>query len=98
MKKLFLVFLFIVATLPFFSCEKDEVNEPMLVVKFVFDDNQVRLNNLGQPSAVALCSMNGVHWHGPVGPPGPGPGRGPRPLRRRGALSRRLLLLGSPEV
>lgn len=53
MKKLFLVFLFIVATLPFFSCEKDEVNEPMLVVKFVFDDNQVRLNNLGQPSAVA---------------------------------------------
>jgi hypothetical protein len=53
MKKLFLVFLFIVATLSFFSCEKDEVNEPMLVIKFVFEDNQVRLNNLGQPSAVA---------------------------------------------
>ena len=53
MKKLFLVFLFVVATLSFFSCEKDEVNEPMLVIKFVFEDNQVRLNNLGQPSAVA---------------------------------------------
>jgi hypothetical protein len=25
----------------------------MLVIKFVFEDNQVRLNNLGQPSAVA---------------------------------------------
>jgi hypothetical protein len=45
--------LFVVATLSFFSCEKDEVNEPMLVIKFVFEDNQVRLNNLGQPSAVA---------------------------------------------
>ena len=53
MKKLFLVFLFVVAALSFFSCEKDEVNEPMLVIKFVFEDNQVRLNNLGQPSAVA---------------------------------------------
>jgi len=35
------------------SCEKDDIPEqPMLLVKFKFDKNQERLNNLGQPSAV----------------------------------------------
>lgn len=52
MKKLYIILVFIVAAIPFFSCEKDDVSEPMLVVKFAFDENQVRLNNLGQPSSV----------------------------------------------
>ncbi|HEX8562279.1 MAG TPA: hypothetical protein VF676_04790 [Flavobacterium sp.] len=36
------------------SCESDEANsdEPMLIVKFKFDENQARLNNLGMPSSV----------------------------------------------
>lgn len=38
----------------FVSCEKEDVNsEPMLIVKFKFDENQIRLNNLGQPSVVS---------------------------------------------
>lgn len=38
----------------FISCEKEDVNsEPMLIVKFKFDENQIRLNNLGQPSVVS---------------------------------------------
>jgi hypothetical protein len=52
MKKLFIILVFIVAALPFFSCENEDASEPMLIVKFVFDENQVRLNNLGQPSSV----------------------------------------------
>ncbi len=36
----------------FSSCSKDENQEPMLIIKFKFDKNQVRLNNLGQPSTV----------------------------------------------
>lgn len=41
----------------FLSCEKDEVNastQPMLLVKFKFDKNQQRLNNLGQPATVVF--------------------------------------------
>lgn len=59
MKKRYLLLPFLVAllVLPFVSCSKDlddEVqNEPMLIVKFKFDPNQARLNNIGQPSAVA---------------------------------------------
>ena len=36
------------------SCESDDavVDEPMLIVKFKFDENQARLNNLGMPSSV----------------------------------------------
>ena len=39
----------------FFSCEdEDDIdNGPYLIVKFQFDPNQARLNNLGQPSSVA---------------------------------------------
>ena len=39
----------------FVSCEKEDVDSnspPMLLVKFKFDQNQQRLNNLGQPSTV----------------------------------------------
>lgn len=39
--------------IPFFSCSTDDNEEPMLIVKFKFDKDQVRLNNLGQPSTVA---------------------------------------------
>ncbi|NMH27651.1 hypothetical protein [Flavobacterium silvaticum] len=44
------------ATFSLFSCESDSVGEstePSLIVKFRFDKNQQRLNNLGQPSTVA---------------------------------------------
>jgi len=59
MKKIYLILPFLVAllTLPFVSCSNDQddeiENEPMLIVKFQFDPNQARLNNLGQPSTVA---------------------------------------------
>lgn len=56
MKKIYTILLLIVAALPFASCSKDlddTANEPMLIIKFKFDPNQVRLNNLGQPSTVA---------------------------------------------
>ncbi|GEP49868.1 hypothetical protein FNO01nite_05400 [Flavobacterium noncentrifugens] len=38
------------------SCEKDDdvAGEPMLIVKFKFDKDQQRLDNIGQPSKVAL--------------------------------------------
>lgn len=54
MKRIFIILPFIVAALvlPFVSCSKDSEDEPMLIVKFQFDPNQARLNNLGQPSAV----------------------------------------------
>lgn len=55
MKKVYLLLLFFVAAIPFFSCsDTDDTTpeEPMLIVKFQFDENQARLNNLGQPSAV----------------------------------------------
>ena len=41
----------------FLSCEKDEVSastQPMLLVKFKFDKNQQRLDNLGQPATVVF--------------------------------------------
>lgn len=36
------------------SCSNDESTseEPMLIVKFKFDENQLRLNNIGQPSSI----------------------------------------------
>lgn len=54
MKKSVLIALVLTVTVSFFSCSKDETEEPMLIVKFKFDKNQVRLNNLGQPSTVAV--------------------------------------------
>jgi len=53
MKKVIaLIILLFVAVFPFLSCENETESEPMLIIKFQFDPNQVRLNNLGQPSAV----------------------------------------------
>lgn len=53
MKKAVILTVVSVLTIAFFSCSKDDTTEePMLIVKFKFDENQVRLNNLGQPSTV----------------------------------------------
>jgi hypothetical protein len=52
MKKVYIILVFLAAAIPFFSCSEDS-SEPMLIVKFKFDPNQVRLNNLGQPTTVA---------------------------------------------
>ena len=55
MKKLVVLFTLVIGAFTFFSCEDadDKAEEPYLIVKFQFDPNQVRLNNLGQPSSVA---------------------------------------------
>jgi hypothetical protein len=54
MRKLIIQLLFTAATIPFFSCSNDNSSneEPMLIIKFKFDENQTRLNNLGQPSTI----------------------------------------------
>jgi len=53
MKKYIILLLFIAAAVPFFSCSNDNSStEPMLIIKFKFDPNQARLNNLGQPSTI----------------------------------------------
>jgi hypothetical protein len=54
MKKLILLFSIFLASISFFSCEDidDTATEPMLIIKFKFDSNQARLNNLGQPTTV----------------------------------------------
>ena len=55
MKKFLILLIFIVAAIPFFSCENDDASEePMLIIKFQFNENQERLNNLGEPSVVAV--------------------------------------------
>lgn len=47
-----MIFSFII--LFFFSCQKDDIStEPKLIIKFKFEPNQVRLNNLGQPAAIS---------------------------------------------
>lgn len=53
MKNLFAI-LIVACVFCFISCESndDASEEPMLIVKFKFDPNQVRLNNLGQPSGI----------------------------------------------
>ena len=51
MKKLIFIVLLFIGVF-FVSCSKDDASEPMLLVKFKFDKNQVRLNNLGQPSTI----------------------------------------------
>lgn len=55
MKKRYRILFLVAFVLPFVSCSKDSngTSEPMLVIKFQFDPNQTRLNNLGQPSTVA---------------------------------------------
>ncbi|HLA56690.1 MAG TPA: hypothetical protein VK623_11345 [Flavobacterium sp.] len=52
--KLIFTFLALAICAGFVSCSKDDAaEEPMLVVKFKFDANQERLNNIGQPAGVA---------------------------------------------
>ena len=54
MKKFVVLFTLIVGAFAFFSCEDSDgvSEEPHLIVKFQFDPNQVRLNNLGQPATI----------------------------------------------
>lgn len=54
MKKFVVLFTLLVGAFAFFSCEdSDDVSEePYLIVKFQFDPNQVRFNNLGQPATI----------------------------------------------
>ena len=52
MKKADIVLLLLVTVASFYSCSSDSTSKPMLIIKFKFDPNQVRLNNLGQPSPV----------------------------------------------
>lgn len=52
MKTRFILFSIFVA-FGVFSCQKDDINtEPNLIIKFKFDPNQVRLNNIGQPATI----------------------------------------------
>lgn len=57
MKKIALLLSLVTINLTLISCEEDIDNvnnqEPSLVVKFEFNPNQARLNNVGQPSVVA---------------------------------------------
>ncbi len=53
MKKPYILFLLAFTITALYSCSSDTSSEPMLIVKFQFDPNQARLNNLGQPSTVA---------------------------------------------
>lgn len=51
--RLLLLLSIVLISVGLFSCSKeDSAEEPMLIVKFRFDPNQARLNNLGQPSSV----------------------------------------------
>ena len=54
MKRIVGLFLILVSVLSFFSGEdEDDIdNGPYLIVKFQFDPNQARLNNLGQPATI----------------------------------------------
>jgi hypothetical protein len=52
-KSYFILLLLLTIVVPFFSCSEDKEDEPMLIIKFQFDPNQARLNNLGQPSTIA---------------------------------------------
>ena len=54
MKKIILLIVAIVFCTSFYSCsDNDDVaKEPMLIVKFKFDNNQARLDNFGNPSII----------------------------------------------
>lgn len=52
MKKIFFLLPLLLIFGIFISCNNEDTEEPMLIVKFNFDENQVRLGNLGQPVAV----------------------------------------------
>lgn len=53
MKKPYIVLLLVITMASLYSCSSETNSEPMLIIKFQFDPNQARLNNLGQPSTVA---------------------------------------------
>jgi len=53
MKKILFILLITVGILSFSGCSSNDSEGPMLIIKFKFDPNQARLDNLGQPSAVA---------------------------------------------
>ncbi len=53
MKKPYILILLAITMASLYSCSNDSSSEPMLIIKFKFDPNQARLNNLGQPSTVA---------------------------------------------
>ena len=55
MKNLFILFL-VLSSLGIISCNDDDSQStsPNLIIKFKFDENQVRLNNIGQPSTIPL--------------------------------------------
>lgn len=55
MKKFILGVLIAIVSVGLYSCEDADdiaVDEPSLIIKFQFDENQVRLNNFGQPAGV----------------------------------------------
>jgi hypothetical protein len=54
MKKLVVITIGVILMISFFSCSKDETEEPMLIIKFKFDKTQARLNNLGLPSTIPI--------------------------------------------
>jgi hypothetical protein len=54
MKKVVIITIGIIMMISFFSCSKDETEEPMLIIKFKFDKTQARLNNLGLPSTIPV--------------------------------------------
>lgn len=53
--KLITLFFLTVLSVGFFSCSSEDNSSeaPSLIIKIKFDENQVRLNNLGQPSVVS---------------------------------------------
>lgn len=59
MKKLFILLFILTFSFSFISCEDlDDVEpNPMLIIKFKFDPNQERLNNLGQQSVIPVGNL-----------------------------------------
>jgi len=54
MKKALIILVLLISGVALFSCSNESSSEPMLVIKFKFDSNQVRLNNLGEPSVIPV--------------------------------------------
>ena len=52
MKKPYILLLLVITMASLYSCSSESSSEPMLIIKFKFDPNQARLNNLGQPSII----------------------------------------------
>lgn len=52
MKKGLLLLAVLIIGVALFSCSNESSSEPMLIIKFKLDPNQVRLNNFGEPSVI----------------------------------------------